>query len=213
MAVDIAFDDCLARPIVKAFVAKRSVDPGDGDTIGPAAGARTLYKLRNRHRHRGATWFDQAGQVVWLCGSGFHESGDPDDAYRYFAQLLREHRIEPAADDYLRLGRERRQRFRDLLPVHAARVVSLALCVPGEFLEVVLGRDLRVRVACRPDTDLTAIVVAVRANDLERRREQVHLALAAFGGLPDTPWELLDPRAAGITASEIGFLLFREQAP
>lgn len=212
MAVDVAFDDCLARPIVKAFVAKRSVNPGDGDTIGPAAGPRTLYKLRNRHRHRGATWFDHVEQVVWLCASGYHESGDPDDAYRYFAQLLREHRIEPAAADYLRLGQERRQRFRDLLPIHAARTVSIALGAPGEFVDVVLGRDLRVRVACRPDTDLTAIVVAVRANDLERRREQIYLALAAFGGLPDAPWEILDLRSAGIMTSEIGFLLYREQA-
>lgn len=104
LPVDTAFERALTHPIVTAFRAKRLTDPGDGETVGPHAGDRTLYKLRGRQRHRGATLFDPVQGVVWLCAYGFHESGEPDDASKLFAALIDSKTISPSSADYRRLA-------------------------------------------------------------------------------------------------------------
>lgn len=97
------FADLVDRhQIVRGLCGKRADDTGSGDTVGPAAGAESLYTLR-QGEHRGATWYDEETGVVWLCAaSTFHRSGDPNDAFQEFQDLLAEGRIYPdEADDEL----------------------------------------------------------------------------------------------------------------
>lgn len=78
-----------------------------------------VYRIRVSS-HRGATWIDEAAQVVWLCAARRREEGSDGDAYAWFAQLHGRGHLLPTADDALRDRAEaaiRRQRElrRDLL--------------------------------------------------------------------------------------------------
>ncbi len=209
LGTESEFSASLAKPIVKAFAAKRLDVAGDGETIGPAAGSRSLYKLRSQHRHRGATWHDAVEDVVWLCAAGYHTSGDPDDAYKQFAKLLEAHEIEPTADDYLQLGRERRRRFVDLLSAHAEQAVAASMAEPAAPIPVLFGRHVPVRIACRPEGDLIEVRAFVAASVLNASEARVLEILAALGGMPDSPWEIVDANAVGSEPEEVGFMTYR----
>ena len=92
----------LDHPIVKALVKDRANDPDGGKSVGPEAGDRTLRRLGYGHDHRGATWWDGAERVVWLCAyHGGHRSGEPDDPFkRHFPDLIAAGRALPETSDY-----------------------------------------------------------------------------------------------------------------
>jgi hypothetical protein len=81
-------------------MSKRETTPVGAKTVGPAAGDRSLHHLGIGNDHRGVTWWDAAAQVVWLCAYGLHRSGEPDDAFHYFDQLLDSGSIYPTPADY-----------------------------------------------------------------------------------------------------------------
>jgi len=125
--------------IVRAFCSKRSTSPTGTSSVGPAAGERTLYALRQGHDHRGATWFDREEGVVWLCACGDHRSGEADDAFQYFAALIEDELIYPEAADYERLNDERAERFAALAPLELAELLTAAEARAGEEVRTVIG--------------------------------------------------------------------------
>lgn len=211
LAADTSFARALERPIVIAFRAKRTADPGDGETVGPRAGDRTLYKLRGGQRHRGATLFDSVEKVVWLCAYGLHTSGEPDDSYRLFAALIESKAIGPKADDYRRLGRERARRYRDLVRPHSDVLVKLAADRPGLAVAGLIGRQLPARLTASIDGDLLDLAVAFPTAMLDERR--LHLALAALAADPEPAWEVIGELAGAPLTDEVGFRLYGNPLP
>ena len=204
---ETSFEEALGHPIVRAFKVQRANDPGSGDTVGPRAGRNTLFTLRHRHDHRGATLYDPDEGVVWLCAYGRHRSGEPDDAFALFRELIRDHRISPTPDDYLRLGRERKRRFRDRLPAAAEAALRDALAHPGTSRNLTLARELPIRLAAAHAGDLIELEVAFPAPTYERQRgSQVLAALAAD---EDPAWEPVWQVAGEATHDEIAFRMYR----
>jgi hypothetical protein len=122
----VDLEDAQRHEIVRAFCNQRSGSPIGTRTVGPAAGARTLYRLGHRDEHRGATWFDLEESVVWLCATGKHRSGEPDDAFRYFDELIEQGLIYPEVDDYERLYDDRADRFVAFAPEELQALLAVA---------------------------------------------------------------------------------------
>lgn len=121
-----SFSATVSHPIVQAFQSQRSTNVTGSKTVGPASGERTLYRLGHGHDHRGATWYDPRERVVWLCAYRLHRSGDPDDAFPYFHELIRAERIMPTEDDYEALFQDRAFRFAETLPQDAQALLTRA---------------------------------------------------------------------------------------
>jgi nucleotide-binding universal stress UspA family protein len=128
-----------AHEIVLAFQRKASANTVGSKTVGPYAGDRTLYRLARGDDHRGVTWFDSASGVVWLCGSRFHRSGEPDDAFPYFEHLLREHLVWPQPEDYEWLETDRADRLAEQLPEAAQELLAEARRQPNVEHRRVIG--------------------------------------------------------------------------
>lgn len=201
---DIA--DVAGHPIVEALVAKRAAQPDGGDTVGPTAGAATLYTLRGAGRYRGATWFDGEEDVVWLCAAGFHSSGKADDAFRHFERLRDDGRIAPSANDYLRLRGDRRTRFDDLADRHAVLAIQASLHSPGTPIDARLGRVLPARVMADAGPLVLSIELALEAAGLSMAR--IEVALRAFSGDDDPLWE--NDALSWARPDELGFRLLRQ---
>jgi hypothetical protein len=144
------FTDSRAHPIVRAFESQRATDPVGTRTVGPAAGDLTIYRLGHGHDHRGATWHDQAERVVWLCAYGLHRSGEDDDAFPYFHELIRAGVLLPTEDDYAALFDDRGRRFTETLYQDAQQLLGRARSTPGVEQVGVLGGE-----------ETTAVVVEV----------------------------------------------------
>lgn len=69
-----------------------------GKTANLANSAGRLWNL-HAGDYRGVTWHDESADVVWLCASGFHRSGDPEDTYRKVERLDAEDRLLPTEDE------------------------------------------------------------------------------------------------------------------
>lgn len=176
---------------------------------GPAIGRSTSFG--GGQRHRGATLFDSVEKVVWLCAYGFHTSGEPDDAYRLFAALIDSKAIEPTADDYRRLGRERARRYRDLVRPRSDVLVQLAADRPGLAVAGLIGRQLPARLTASIDDDLLDLAVAFPTAMLDERR--LHLALAALAADPEPAWEVIGELAGAQLTDEVGFRLYGNPLP
>lgn len=135
------FTAAAAHPIVQALQSQRSADPRGGKTVGPAAGQRTIYRLGHGEDHRGATWFDETNRVVWLCAYRLHRSGEPDDAFPYFHELIRSGDIWPSEQDYEALFLDRDRRFVETLPQDAQTLLARARLNPGVEQTGVIGGE------------------------------------------------------------------------
>ena len=147
----LSVDDHASRPAtdyveahgaVRAFVERRRQDPGGQEwTNLPATAARAA----NLHfgRHRGLTWHDQASDVVWLLGVGWHESGSLDDAYDVLKARDRAGTLMPDEQDYLDLemSYEEAHSFVVLVSHEAPALVERARQAPStEVRGIVAGR-------------------------------------------------------------------------
>lgn len=210
---EASFDSALEQPIVEAFRAKRAQVPRSGKTVGPEAGADTLYHLGAGDDHRGATWFDTDERVVWLCAYGLHRSGEPDDAFQLFAELIRSGAIYPTVPDYKRLLVEREARFVELAPEQALKGRGNALERPGQTIDVrmghPLGRCISARINAEVVDELVQLTVAFEVHGLNQ--QQIYFIPACF--FPET-WELVDNiGGVPIGPDEIAFQLLTRVLP
>lgn len=125
--------------IVKAFRNERHTVVRGTDSVGPAAADDTIWVLRRGDNHRGATWFDRAENVVWLCAYARHQSGAANDAFQLFPVLMAAGRMRPTADDYEALNDDRAERFAVVVVAEAQALLAAARSEPGVELRRVIG--------------------------------------------------------------------------
>lgn len=171
--------------IVQAFVTERSAQPVGGRSVGRGRTDRPITRLGRGNDHRGATWHDENAKVVWLCASGHHRSGEPDDAFQHFYRLIDADIIYPTEEDYLLLEHERSRRFVELLPDEAAALRAEALARPET--------EVRGMIAHAHEVGVVAVVVETVGNELfiafpaRELYDQIVLLLVAFA--PEAPWD------------------------
>jgi hypothetical protein len=134
-------DLCETHPIVHAFRERRSKVTGGGDTVGPAAGEWTIFTLRQGSDHRGATWYDAKSGVVWLLAAGHHRSGQPDDAFQRFRELLAEEAIYPLENDLEDFYSDRGDEFVERARVAVPTLLAEAQADPGSEFAVQIGTE------------------------------------------------------------------------
>lgn len=177
------FADLVSHPIVAAFRNKHQANPTTTRTVGPASGARMFGRLGTGDHHRGAIWFDQDGGVLWLCAAhDRHRSGQADDAFPYFDELIAAGRIYPTVDDYEALEQDRAARLVDAIPDDAQALLEQARVAPGVELMGQVG-PVRVRlVLVRVEDVADELFVAVSM----RHGDDLWLTAVLAGFRPDT---------------------------
>jgi hypothetical protein len=184
------FADARAHPIVRAFVSQRAVNPVGTRTVGPAAGDLTVYRLGYGNDHRGVTWHDQAERVVWLCAYRLHRSGEDDDAFPYFHELIDAGSLLPTEDDYGTLFDDRGRRFTETLYEDAQQLLTRAQASPGVEQVGVLGGEETTAVVVEVVDTLHEIYVAFSVARMDTAR--VVMILGAFEvEAAFSNWELL----------------------
>jgi hypothetical protein len=133
------FEDLLSHPIVVAFRNERSDSVRGTTSVGPEAGSATIWTLRRGNDHRGATWHDAHDGVVWLVGYGRHRSGDPADAFPYFAELIGNDRIYPTPEDRVALAEDRAVRFAFVVEAEAQELLAFARSRQGVETRATIG--------------------------------------------------------------------------
>ena len=185
------FADARAHPIVHAFENQRATEPRGTKTVGPAAGDRTVYRLAYGNDHRGATWHDQVDRVIWLCAYHLHRSGEDDDAFPYFHNLIDCGNLLPTEDDYSDLFDDRSRHFADTVYKDAQQLLNRARSHPGVEQVGLLGSEQTTAVVVEVVDTLHETYVAFSVAGIDRQR--VVMILAAFDtGAEFSEWELAD---------------------
>lgn len=138
--------------------------------------------------HRGATWFDEAVNVLWLCAYGFHRSGAEDDAYPYFHALIRSGEIWPTREDYAWLERDRAARLAERLPEAAQALLAEARRDPNSEHVAVIGSG-HVGVVVEVIDTLEETYVAVSVATLGDPTRFVALLAAFYPNRPFDDWQ------------------------
>lgn len=205
------FADARAHPIVHAFESQRAAVPIGTRTIGPDAGTRSIYRLGFGNDHRGATWHDLDDRVVWLCAYGLHRSGEPDDAFPYFHELMDSGLLLPTEDDYIALFDDRGYRFTETIGDNAQQLLARARLNPGVEQIGILGGEERAAVVVEVVDTLEETYVAFSVAGMDHSR--VVLILGAFDVDAEfSQWELVDrlpTRPLRLHESEICYRILR----
>lgn len=119
------FEDLAGIDIVKELINGRSDRTEDRNEISPLTSGVPVWVLSRGHDHRGATFYDEDMDVVWLLAYGRHRSGEAKDFFPYCIELDEEDRLLPTDADYERM-------FDDRVPQGDSRLGSGAVG-PGRF--------------------------------------------------------------------------------
>ena len=205
------YADARSHQIVRAFESQRAADPVGTRTVGPAAGELTIYRLGQGNDHRGATWHDQAERVVWLCAYALHRSGEDDDAFPYFHELIRAGSLRPTADDYAALFDDRGRRFTETLYQDAQELLARARSSPGAEQVGVLGGEETTAVVVDVVDTLQETYVAFSVARMDTTR--LVMILGAFDpGAAFSDWDLVETfptRALRFDSGEICYRILR----
>ncbi len=212
-AATTAISDLLDREIVKALIKDRATTPTGGKTAGPAAGADTYYRLGYGDDHRGATWWDSANKVVWLCAyHGRHRSGEPDDPFTdLFPRLITHDTMKPTADDYERLFEERDEWFDDHVLPDAQELLAEARSHPGNEHRRTIGGEAPVGCLVEVVSTLEETYIALFPLDLDHQ-QFIKILTAFFPDAGFEDWEPVDAlptRKLNQDEGEFGYRLFR----
>lgn len=138
----------LRNRAISTFLDRRRVDPSPaGYEIGETRGE--LFKIRIGERERGATWFDQERNAVFLVAVDAHESRSEGDFYKSVPEQWRRGVLKPTVRDYWALQVAREQRWIDELraSVPSLRAEAEALATRGRATERLPVSDYLVRLA------------------------------------------------------------------
>lgn len=202
------FSDARVHPIVHALENQRATESKGTKTIGPAAGDGTVYRLAHGNDHRGATWHDQAERVVWLCGYHLHRSGEDDDAFPYFHNLIDTDNLLPTEDDYADLFNDRDRRFAETLYEDAQRLLHLARSQPGVEHVGLLGGEQTAAVLVEIVDTLNETYVAFSIEGISTSR--VVMILGAFDSeAAFSDWELAEKLPTRTLRAHEGEICYR----
>jgi hypothetical protein len=207
----VSFAEARQHPMVRAFEHQRSATPIGTRTVGPAVGQRTLYRLGHGHDHRGATWHDEQERVVWLCAYRLHRSGEPDDAFPYFHELIEAGRIMPTAFDYTSLFEDRGRRFAETVRQDAQALLVLARSNPGTEQVGLLGGEEAAGVLVDIVETLEETYVAFSVVRMDPTRPLIILR-AFYPDVAFAEWEAVDrlpTRALRVNDGEIAYRVLR----
>ena len=190
MSVDAGFDELRSHPIVRVFVNRRLHKVDDTKRVAPLPSGHEVYRLALQHDHRGATWYDEENDVVWLCAYRLHRSGAASDAFPYFKELDAADRLLPTAEDYAALVEDRDARLVDTVVADAQKLLTRARRSGGEVRGTLGGggTETEVGVAVEVIATLEETSVAFVASAINK--EWATVILAAF--FPDVPFDQLE---------------------
>lgn len=212
MSENTPFAEVSKHEVVRALEKQRCADPLGTKSVGPEAGKYTIYRLAYGDLHRGATWFHKAENVVWLCAYGLHKSGDPDDAFPYFHELIGEKRMLPTTDDYEGLFTDRGNRFAATVGGDARQLLAEACSDPGVEHQGLVGGEQTAGVLAVIVDTLKETYVCLSLARIDTTK--ILVILAAF--FPDnefSDWELVDKlptRMVRTADGEICYRIFHE---
>jgi hypothetical protein len=101
----------------------------------------TVYTLRHSHHHRGATWFDQESNVVWLLATGHHRSGEPGDAFGHFQGLNERDELYPDTADMEDLFSDRSEEFVERAELSVPQILAEARADAGVEVQIEIGSE------------------------------------------------------------------------
>ncbi len=209
----VSITELAARPaapqVLADFVKKRGAHPIGSETINALLPTLVAYSLHSG-RYRAATWHHEPAAIVWLLAVGWHEAGSADDAYPYFARLLRDKRLLPTREDVERVVSRRQVTFERSLLTEVPRLRQAARDDAGAIQEGVIGGRIRVRVGFeRGDPGLLYVAITQRLlpGDLPLPAEWLIQVLAAFfSGVPLEDVDYVDEIVGrDLRADEAGF--------
>lgn len=183
----------LDHVICRAFEAKRSQSPIGVEKLQPIATDAEVYTL-HAGRWRGATWYDEENNAVWLLGCGYHRSGEKDDVYPYLKELDSKGDLFPASKDYELLFEFQDISFAQVLIADVPVLMDKARAHPGTEVTGLIAHRIRVSVVVEMADELEAWWAAVSMQLLpgesETPAEWLSLLLAAFFPDVSNPLEL-----------------------
>jgi hypothetical protein len=182
---EATFEEVRGLEIVRAFVRERTDRTKGNRQISPLTCGCEVWVIAHQHHHRGATWYDEHEDVVWLLAYGRHRSGEDDDFFPFCRALDAEDQLLPTVDDRELMLRERDRRFVEAVRVEAPVILAQARASPGEHQHL-LGGDVNAGIAVEVDEDLgaEAITIAFRLDAIDW--DYVPIMLAAFS---DGDWQ------------------------
>ncbi len=137
----------------------------------------------------GELQYDEAERVVWLCAYRLHRSGQPDDAFPYFHELIQSGRLLPTEDDYAALFEDRAHRFAETIHEDAQRLLAQARSAPGIEHVGILGGEETVGALVEIVDTLDETHVAFSLEQMDAERLIVILA-AFYADAEFNDWEL-----------------------
>jgi hypothetical protein len=170
-----------------------------------------VYRLGHGNDHRGATWHDQSESVIWLCGYRLHRSGEDNDAFPYFHELIDSGVLLPTEDDYTALFDDRGHRFTETLYVDAQQLLARARSSLGLEQVGVLGGEQSAAVVVEVVDTLEETYVAFSISGMDSSR--VVMIVGAFDVEASfSDWELattLPHRPLRVVDGEICYRILR----
>ncbi len=170
-----------------------------------------MYRLGYGHDHRGATWHDEAQRVLWLCAYGLHRSGQDDDAFPYFHELIRTDSLLPIEVDYTALFDDRGRRLAETLYEDAQQLLARARATPGVEQSGLLGGEETAAIVVEVVDTLQETYVAFSVVGMDATR--VVMILGAFDiDAAFSQWELVTmfpTRSLRIDRGEICYRILR----
>lgn len=186
---DSKFEDLTGIDIVKELINGRSDRTEDRNEISPLTSGVPVWVLSRGHDHRGATFYDEDANVVWLLAYGRHRSGEANDFFPFCTELDEKDRLLPTDADYERMFDDRGHRFVDGVLIEAPLALKQARENPGEH-RLLLGGEMGAAVAVEIEVEAEATTIAFRKETLDW--DQVPLVLAAFHAEAAGTWESTD---------------------
>jgi hypothetical protein len=169
-----------AHDVVRAFVELRRQNPNGQEWTKLPVTAAPAYNL-HMGRYRGLTWHDEASDVVWLLGVGWHEMGSRQDAYAVLKARDQSGTLMPDAQDYLDLemSLEEARSFVVQVSQQAPALVKQARQRPSE--------EVRGVIAGRLGVGVLIVVVVIPGEDESLEEIWVGFEMPPLAGACDLP--------------------------
>ncbi|HEX2294643.1 MAG TPA: hypothetical protein VHN37_04975 [Actinomycetota bacterium] len=138
-----------------------------------------VYRV-SHGRWRGATWFDEPRDVLWLLAAAPREEGALGDAYEHFSSLHAAGRFLPDDDDRRRDRVEGAARALDAIETGLRDLLDVARSDPGSEHSRTLGDTLQVAVFLEVEDGMEWVWLAVATRDADGDPVNVRLRDLTF---------------------------------